>query len=247
MIDTGILYILLVVFFATLVQSTFGFGQAIIAVPLLALLIPIKIASPLIVLLSITIGAVVVMQDWRKVHLSSVVWLLVPTFLGIPLGIALLASSHPHLLKALLAIVIVTFAANSLLGKKPPALSKDSRPWLLGCGFFAGVLGGAYGMNGPPVVMYGAMRGWSPQHFRATLQGYFLISSLVALTGYWFAGLWVAAVTRDYLISLLVTIPAIFLGRALNHRLRGDAFLKYAYAGLVCIGVLLLIQAIRGA
>ena len=84
-------------------------------------------------------------------------------------------------------------------------------------------------MNGPPVVMYGAMRGWSPQHFRATLQGYFLISSVVALAGYWFAGLWVATVTRDYLISLLVAIPAIFLGRVLNHRLRGDAFLKFAY------------------
>ena len=247
MIDTVTVPILLVIFFATLVQSTFGFGQAIIAVPLLALILPIKIVAPLVGLLSITIGTVVVIQDWGKVHLRSVIWLLVPTFLGIPLGIALLASSHPRIVKALLAIVIVTFAGNSLLGKKPPALSSDSKPWLLGCGFFAGVLGGAYGMNGPPVVMYGAMRGWSPQHFRATLQGYFLISSLVALTGYWFAGLWVATVTRDYLISLLVAIPAIFLGRVLNRCLRGDAFLKYAYAGLVCIGVLLLIQAIRGA
>ena len=175
MIDTTILYILLVVFLATLIQSTFGFGQAIIAVPLLALMIPLQIATPLVALLSIAIGAVVVTQDWREVHLSSVVWLLVPTFVGIPLGIALLASSHPHLVKALLAIVIVGFSGNALVGKKPPALASDSRPWLLGCGFFAGVLGGAYGMNGPPVVMYGAMRGWSPQHFRATLQGYFLI------------------------------------------------------------------------
>jgi hypothetical protein len=37
----------------------------------------------------------------------------------------------------------------------------------------AGVLGGAYGMNGPPLVIYGSLRGSSPQHFRATLQGYF--------------------------------------------------------------------------
>ncbi len=246
MIDATILYILLVVFLATLIQSTFGFGQAIVAVPLLALIIPLQIVSPLVVLLSITIGAVVVIQDWREVHLSSVIWLLVPTFLGIPLGIALLASSHPHIVKALLAIVIVAFAGNALLGRKPPSLSSDSRPWLLGCGFFAGVLGGAYGMNGPPVVMYGAMRGWSPQHFRATLQGYFLISGLVALAGYWFAGLWVTAVTHDFLMSVLAAVPAIFLGRVINRRLRGHAFLKFAYAALVCIGVLLLIQAIRG-
>ena len=51
------------VFIATLVQSTFGFGQAIIAVPLLALTIPLRIVTPLVVLISITIGTVVVIQD----------------------------------------------------------------------------------------------------------------------------------------------------------------------------------------
>ena len=99
-------------------------------------------------------------------------------------------------------------------------------------------------MNGPPLVIYGAMRRWSPQHFRATLQGYFLPASIVAMAGYWLAGLWAPAVTHYYLISLPVALPAIFLGRLMNHRLRGDAFLKYVHVGLVCIGMLLLIQAL---
>ena len=247
MVDTAIIHILLVVFVAALIQSTFGFGQAIIAVPLLALTLPLKIVAPLVVLLSITAGTIIVTQDWRHVHLRSVLWLLVPAFLGIPLGIELLTSPHPHILKAVLAIVIMVFAGTQLLGKRPPALTSDSRPWLMGCGFLSGVMGGAFGMNGPPVVMYGAMRGWSPQHFRATLQGFFLISSLVSMTGYWFAGLWVTAVTRDYLIALCAALPAIFLGRVLNRRLRGDVFLKLAYSALGCIGALLLIQAVRGA
>ena len=46
-------------------------------------------------------------------------------------------------------------------------------------------------------------------------------------------------------MSLPVVLPAIFLGRMINHRLRGDTFLKYVHAGLVCVGVVLLIQAIR--
>jgi uncharacterized protein len=89
------------------------------------------------------------------------------------------------------------------------------------------------------------MRRWSPQHFRATLQGYFLPASVVAMLGYWFAGLWVPAVTHYYLISLIVTLPAIFLGSFLNHRLNGDIFLKFVYAGLVCVGIVLLVQAVR--
>jgi hypothetical protein len=100
-------------------------------------------------------------------------------------------------------------------------------------------------MNGPPLVLYGAMRRWSPQHFRATLQGYFLPASIVAMAGYWLAGLWVPAVTHYFLWSLVVVLPAIFLGRAANHRLRGEAFLEIVHAGLVGVGLILLIQAVR--
>jgi len=185
--DPTTVHVLLVVFFATLIRSTFGFGEGLIAVPLLALTIPLDIAAPLVVLLSIPIAAVVVAQDWQRIRLRTTGWLLAPTFLGIPLGIALLTRVHPHIVKAVLAIVIVAFSGYFLLVNKPPALNRDSHLWTVVCGFFAGVLGGAYGMNGPPLVIYGAMRRWSPQHFRATLQGYFLPASVIAMAGYWFA------------------------------------------------------------
>lgn len=247
MMDSTTQHVLPVVFLATMIRSTLGFGEALIAVPLLALTIPVEIAAPLAVLLSITIAAIVVVQDWRKIHVSSTGWLLASTFPGIPLGIALLTSTHQHLVKGVLAIVIVAFAGYSLLGRKPPELRGDNRFWLLGCGFAAGVLGGAYGMNGPPLVVYGAMRRWSPPHFRATLQGYFLPASVAAMAGYWIAGLWVPAVTHYYLLSLPVAVPAIFSGRVINHRLRGDSFLAYVHGGLLCVGVLLLAQAVRRA
>ena len=143
-------------------------------------------------------------------------------------------------------MIIITFSTYSLIGRTPLELRRDSRGWLLACGFCAGVLGEAYGMNGPPLVLYGAMRRWSAQHFRATLQGYFLPASIIGMGGYWLAGLWVPAVTHYYLLSLPVTLLAVYLGRVINHRLHGEAFLKYIYLGLVSIGALLLVQAITG-
>jgi uncharacterized membrane protein YfcA len=100
-------------------------------------------------------------------------------------------------------------------------------------------------MNGPPLVVYGALRRWSPQHFRATLQGYFLPASLVGLGGYWAAGLWTAAVTRDFLWCLPAVLAAIPLGRAANRRLRAAAFLRWVYGGLVLVGLALILQAAR--
>ncbi len=61
--ETTTLDVLLIVFLATLIRSAFGFGEALIAVPLLALFIPLKVAAPLAVLLSITVAAVIVAQD----------------------------------------------------------------------------------------------------------------------------------------------------------------------------------------
>jgi len=91
-----------------------------------------------------------------------------------------------------------------------------------------------------------AMRRWSAQHFRATLQAYFLPASLIGMVGYWLAGLWVPAVTHYYLVCLPVLLPGVWLGRVVNHRLHGDAFLRYVYVGLVGIGVVLLTESVRG-
>jgi uncharacterized membrane protein YfcA len=235
---------LLILFIATLIRSAFGFGEALIAVPLLAFFIPLEVAAPLAVLVSITIAAIVVVQDWKHIHVRSSGWLVFATLFGIPLGLLLLTSSHQRTVKAALGVIIIGFSAYSLRGRSPLVLESDSWGWLLACGFCAGVLGGAYGMNGPPLAIYGAMRRWSAQHFRATLQGYFLPASIIGMAGYWLAGLWTPTVTHYYLFSLPVTLLGVLLGRAINYRLHGESFLRYIYLGLAGIGALLLVQAI---
>src|SRR5438270_7955553 len=195
-----IVWVLGVVFLATLIRSAFGFGEALVAVPLLALFIPVEVAAPLAVLVSITVAGVIVLEDWHKVHFGSAWRLVLSTLFGIPLGLLLLTAVPGPVVKAVLAVVIIAFSAYCLARRTPLELRDDRLAWLFGFG--AGVLGGAYGMNGPPLVVYGTLRRWPPEQFRATLQGYFLPASLAGLAGYWAAGLWGPAVTRYYLLSL---------------------------------------------
>jgi uncharacterized membrane protein YfcA len=239
------IYVVSVIFLATLVRSTFGFGEALIAVPLLALRIPIEVSAPLAVLLSITVAAVAIVQDWRKIHLRSASWLVGATLFGIPLGLLLLTHGNTAYVKTILGLLIILFAVYSLAVRLPIVLQADSRPALLLCGFLAGILGGAYGLNGPPLVVYAAMRRWSAQHFRATLQAYFLPASLITAVGYALTGLLTRSVTHYYLMSLLPSLIAVVIGRALNHRLQGDSFLRYVYLGLAAIGTLLLLQGLH--
>jgi len=82
--------------------------------------------------------------------------------------------------------------------------------------------------------------------FSRNLAGVFLPASLIGMAGYWFAGLWVPAVTHYYLVALPATLAAVFWGRVINHRLHGETFLRYIYLALICIGTLLVIQATTG-
>jgi uncharacterized protein len=231
-----------VLFLATVIRSAFGFGEALVAVPLLALAIPVEIAAPLAVLASITVALIVVVQDWRHIHLRSAVWLVLPTLLGIPFGLAALKTIPEAVVKAFLAVVIVGFSAWSLMPRPHFELKHDRLAGFFG--FAAGVLGGAYGMNGPPLAIYGSLRKWPPANFRATLQGYFLPASLAGMAGYWFAGLWTPVVNRFYLLSLPGVLLGIFLGRVVNRRLNARQFVLYVHVCLIAIGVVLLVQAL---
>ena len=243
--DSTTVLVVMVIFIATLIRSTFGFGEALVAVPLLAMVMPVEVATPLATLASITVAGFALIQDWREVHVGSARSLILSTLPGIPLGLLLLTRVAEPIVKAALAVVIIAFSTYNLVGRTRIALKDDRLAWLFG--FVAGIMGGAYGMNGPPLVIYGSLRRWPPERFRATLQGYFLPASVVGLFGYWLAGLWVPAVTRF--------LPRLSAGDHRGDRhwagwrtadSRVDLFVNLVNVCLILIGVFLLLQAASG-
>jgi uncharacterized protein len=244
--DAITVYVLVVIFLATMIRSTVGFGEALIAVPLLAMRVPVTVAAPLAVLVSMVIAGVIVAQDWRHVQLRSATGLIVAALPGIPLGVLLLAKGNEHVVKSLLGLLIAGFSMYSLTAERKLHLREDHGWWLVACGFVSGVLGGAYGMNGPPLAVYGTLRRWSPEHFRATLQGYFLPASFAGALGYGALGLYGGAIARYFLLSLPVVGVAVLLGRWINQRMKGHSFFQVVYVGLIVAGGVLVVQAMRG-
>ena len=244
--DSVAVYVVTVVFAATLIRSTLGFGEALVAVPLLALRIPVAVAAPLAVLVSVVVAAAIVAQDREHVEFRAARRLVVASVAGIPLGLLLLAKADDHAVKMVLGAIIAVFSLYSLSARQPARLAGDHDGWLLACGFVAGILGGAYGMNGPPLVVYGGLRRWPPRQFRATLQGYFLPASVMGAAGYLSIGLWTGVVTRYFLWSLPGVAVAILLGRRLNARMTSGGFFRVVYGGLLLIAATLLVQATQG-
>lgn len=238
--------ILIISFFASLVRSTLGFGESLIAVPLFLFFLPLEVAVPLSVLLSIIIALVIVFQDYKDIHFQSAKWLVIYAIIGIPIGLLILIYGNEVFVKIALGFLIITYSLYSLFKKRINTKTQiNNKLWLFVCGFLSGILGGAYGLNGPPLVVYGNFKNWEAKQFRATLQAYFLPVSVIGAFGYYTKGLITAEVNYYFLYSLTTAIPAIFLGRYLNRKLNEVSFFKYVYWSLIVIGLLLVLNSLK--
>lgn len=241
--DIILIKVLSINFIATLVRSTFGFGEALVAVPLLSFILPLDIAVPMSVMLSVAIALVVVVQDHKKIDINSAKYLVLAALIGLPAGLGILLYGDDKWIKIGLGIVLIAYAAYALTAKeKVHTNTHNNTLWLWTCGIASGILGGAFGINGPPLVVYGKLKGWNPSEFRATLQGYFLPVSLISVVGYFFKNLITGEVIGYFVKSIPIMIPAIYIGRWLNHRIEQKKFFAYVYVGLIMIGIVSIVN-----
>jgi uncharacterized membrane protein YfcA len=112
------------------------------------------------------------------------------------------------------------------------------------CGFLAGVFGGAYNTVGPLLVIYGHLRGWEPERFRATLQGCFFPAYLLIVIGHAIAGLLTVQVLLLFSVSMPAVLLAIFLGGKVNASLSRERFTRYVNMALIVLGGILCLRAL---
>lgn len=231
-----------VAFIASLVRGFLGFGNALIAMPVMALFMRMEVVTPLVALQAFLMVLVMLAQSWRHICFRNAWRLVLGALFGTPIGLMYLKDAHEQVVQFILAVVIALFSLYSLL--HPSLLRLRSDRSAVAAGFLAGILGGAYNTNGPPLVMYGAMRRWPPEKFRATLQGFFLLSGIMILSGHAITGLWTAEVFR----YLAWSAPAIALALWLSHRygrcIPAGKFDKLVYVVLLIIAGMLGIKAL---
>ncbi|NJN21802.1 MAG: sulfite exporter TauE/SafE family protein [Leptolyngbya sp. RL_3_1] len=227
----------LILFMATLVSSTFGFGSALFAMPLLTLVLGLQLATPLFGLVGPTIAAIILVTNWQRVEFASTWRLIVATLLGIPVGVYLLKALPSPWIIHTIGVLLMLYGCYRLTGARLPQV--DSPYWAFPFGFVAGVLGGAYNTNGPPTVVYGNMRHWPPDQFRATLQGYFLPTGVGILASHGLGGLWTFNMLQLYAISLPGILIAIWLGGWCNQNLPIERFQVLLSVLLVGLGAML--------
>jgi hypothetical protein len=230
--------IVLIVFVGALARATFGFGEAVMSMPLLALLpIGLPTAASLIGLAGLTVAALSLGRGVSSMDRGAFFRLCVGTAVGIAPGILLLRFVPRATASVVLGLLLVLYGVYSLL--PTPVVRAVSPRWAYPTGALAGALGSAYNFNGVPVVVFGTLRGWAPPVFRGTLQAHFLFSGVLVVGGQALGGLWTAELPELFALSLPAIVVATVAGHRLHARIRPHQFERAVYLLVAALGLIL--------
>jgi uncharacterized membrane protein YfcA len=240
-VDTTTLIIVTaaILFICAFIRSAVGFGDALLAIPFLGMVMSLSTASPVVALAGFTMSLSIVVANQETVDFPSAWRLIVASLVGIPFGVLLLHYAPESVVKSVLGLVLVGYGVYNLITPRVPHLQHEK--YALPFGFIAGVLGGAYNTSGPPVVIYGTLRRWSPEYFRATLQCYFFFTYMATMVGHGLARLWTPLVITLFLWALPGIGLGIYLGGKAHRLIPRPVFSRVIFCLLVVLGMFMLL------
>ncbi|MDP1536201.1 MAG: sulfite exporter TauE/SafE family protein [Burkholderiales bacterium] len=235
-------WIAAVFFFAFVVRGMSGFGAGMIAVPLLAFVIPLQLAVPLCSLLVFVLFVILVIRDRREVVWAELRLLVPPTIVGALAGLWLFAILDNRMLVMMLGTFLVLYAgymlAVSVLGL--PQL-RCSQRWALPVGFFGSFFDTLFGGGGGTlVVIYINARGIGRAGFRATVAALWFTEMIARIGGYAWAGFYNAQTLLLFVLLLPLMWAGTVVGERLGNRVGSETFARILAVMLLASGVSLL-------
>jgi len=224
----------LVVLVAGAVRGFAGFGSAMVMAPLLAILYGPPMAVALMVAMEIPAFPQIVRIVATETKVSRVLPLVLPSAVAFPLGALVLVTADPEVLRRAISLIVLALVAAMASGRMPMIPKRRLNDGI--AGFTAGLLGGATGLAGPPLILYFLGTGDAARQVRGDLFGYFFFSSLVGLATFIANGL----LTLETLIIGLALAAPYMLGMWVGGRIfpyaSERAFRRIALLLLTLIG-----------
>ena len=224
---------------AAILQGAAGFGQALIAIPMFALVMDIRIAVPLSLLNGLLINVTMMTKLHERLDFGKSGPLIMSALFGIPIGVYFLASWDPALIKKSIGLIVALYSALSLTVLRNPPYIAQKLGWVFG--FFSGIVGGAFGMNGPVSVVYVTSQKWELNAKKAALATYFVASNILILILYMFTNKLINEAAANFAVCAPFVLAGTLAGHSLAGRIGGGIMRKVILALILTMGVSLLV------
>jgi uncharacterized membrane protein YfcA len=233
-----IVLIIAVVFAAAFVQSLSGFGFAVIIMPLLSLMVGLRVAAPTVALTALTTYSINIIRYHQAIDYKELLRLGIAAALGVPLGMWVLTNMDEGTIMRIMGLILASYAVYALL--RPTRKWVLSRHWAYPAGFLAGCLAGAYNVPGPPVIVYGSLRQWPRDEFRAILQAIFFVGGTLVVISHLVAQRVTVEVLRFYVFALPSLGLGILAGSRVDRYVNRERFRMIVTVMILVLGLALL-------
>lgn len=244
MIDSlaGTQYILaaLILIVAYTFRGVTGFGSGLIAIPLLALFLPLTFVVPFISIMDISASSLHVLHTRRHVAWKAMFRALPFAVIGVSVAIFIIKSINTIILVKALGVFIIIFAIYSLIS--PEFKKNDALIWPVFAGFFGSFIGTLFGTGGPFYVFYFHLQKMDKTVFRATCASTFLIDGLIRATGFTISGFYTSTVMLNILYALPLMFLSMYMGEHLHTNITQRTFQRAIGIFLIVSGMALLLK-----
>lgn len=228
--------LVLVVVLAAFVRGYTGFGFAAIAVVGLNLFLTPQQSIPVVLGLDIICSLPLMRQALRQYDKSTLKFLTLGSFIGIPVGLALLLFLPSEILKLVICVTILIFSTFLVINIR--FKGTDETPTKLGFGILAGAGTSAASIGGPMVVCYMLSSSLTAATQRATLILFFVMSEGAAMASFFGSGLIDLEVGKLVLILLVPSLITVRFGQWVFNRYPPKSLKHFAIPIMVAISVL---------
>jgi uncharacterized protein len=238
-LSTFILFIAIILF-ASILQTSTGFGFSIMATPFLLLLFPPKEAIQINLILSLVISLALIVKIRRDIDFPLVKRFVIGSIPGLPLGVFVFTHIDMNLLKVIISLFIILLTV--LLIMKFRIKQSEMRDFL--AGGWSGALTTSIGMPGPPLLLYFSGTETRKEKLRGTTLAFYLFIYLVSLVIQVKVAGTTLTVWKSSLQALPIVAIGLVLGQALFSKINQQMFQIFTYVLLLFTGIYLLIESI---
>ncbi|MBV9824936.1 MAG: sulfite exporter TauE/SafE family protein [Alphaproteobacteria bacterium] len=231
---------------AFMVRSAAGFGAGLIAIPMLALILPVSTAVSVASVLTVLSSTQQVSREWRQIAWRHFIMIFLYSMVGVALGLYFVKLLNEDLMRPALGIFMILYSLRALFSAGNSARPVSARwhaPLGAGVGIVGGLCSALFGAGaGPIYIVYFDILRLEKAVFRATMSAVVLLSGGARIVGYGSLGLYTGSSIALLAIGIPLMIAGSWVGDRVVYRLNARSFARLVSAVMLLSGATLLIR-----
>ncbi|MBM3560428.1 MAG: sulfite exporter TauE/SafE family protein [Alphaproteobacteria bacterium] len=216
-----------------------GFGAGMALIPVYSLLWGPVVGVPVLILIEIPATLQLLPRAWKAIDWRAALLLGIPAVIGARFGAELLVELPADLMRQATAVLVVIAVIALWFGWR--YRGRRPAPLTAGVGATTGLLAGATGIGGPPVILYQLAADGPVERHRATLIGFYVPLEAALVTFYLLFGLFTPQVLWLGVLLALPFMAGIVFGQHLFGRADENAFRRVTLLFLGAVAIYALV------